>query len=53
MIPLDATAVLAVVCALVACGAGGYLLGYLEGKAHGLQDARDEADERWRDAWED
>lgn len=34
MSPLDPTAVLAVVCALVFVGCGAYLLGYLEGRQH-------------------
>jgi hypothetical protein len=38
VIPLDATAVLAVVCACVFTGVGGYLCGYLEGRAHRKQE---------------
>jgi len=38
VIPLDPTAVLAVVCACVFTGAGCYLLGYLEGRAHRKQE---------------
>lgn len=50
MIPVDPTAVLAVVCACFFCGAGGYILGYLEGKAHARQEAA-EADDQGRDRW--
>ena len=50
MIPLDPTAVLAIVCACVFTGAGGYLLGYLEGKQHGREEAAD-LDEQGRDTW--
>lgn len=50
MIPVDATAVLAVVCACVFAGVGGYLLGYLEGKAHGREETAD-LDDQGRDDW--
>ena len=48
MTPLDPTAVLAVVCACFFCGVGGYLLGFLEGKAHRQQEEAD-LDDRGRD----
>jgi hypothetical protein len=50
VIPLDPTAVLAVVCACVAAGAGGYLLGYLEGRDHRRREDAD-AEYRRRDTW--
>ena len=49
MIPLDPTAVLAIIAACVFTGAGGYLLGYLEGRDHRKQeDADRERDGNWR-----
>lgn len=48
MSPLDPTAVLAIVCACVFTGAGGYLLGYLEGRAHRQQE---HLDDQGRDTW--
>jgi hypothetical protein len=45
--PLDPTAVLAVVCACVFCAGGGYLLGYLEGRQHGREEDVDR-DGNWR-----
>lgn len=47
MIPLDPTALLVLLCALAFCGGGGYLLGYLEGRAH----RRREDAERERPPW--
>jgi hypothetical protein len=49
VIPLDPTAVLAVVCACVFCAGGGYLLGYLEGRQHREQEDVDrDRDGNWR-----
>jgi len=52
VIPLDPTAVLAIVCACVFTGAGGYLLGYLEGRQHGREEgAAPVPDDQGRDDW--
>jgi hypothetical protein len=48
VIPLDPTAVLAVVCACVFCAGGGYLLGYLEGRDHRKQEEAADRDGNWR-----
>ena len=47
MIPLDATAVLAIIFVCVCAACGGYLCGYFEGKQHGREE-RPEGDGNWR-----
>ena len=51
MIPLDPTAVLAIVCACVFTGVGGYLAGYFEGRDHRKQEAVPAPDDQGRDDW--
>ena len=46
--PLDPTAVLAIVCACVFTGAGGYLCGYLQGRDHRRQEAGRAPDDQGR-----